>query len=235
MRFMRRLALLVLAAAVVLAVAGAALAGPLDPQLHKRAVDVQRAKTLLMKRSDLPAGFVDKGPQKNTGPTPDIPCKQPNLHALVMTADVSSHEFARSRAGSFAEASAEVSFFVRAAQAQTAVAAVTSPRIGRCLKTFVLESAKKSTNGQMNIVSVRLVPLSESVADMRAKFWDMFLTFKAHGLVFRDELVLGYFRRGRVVSMLMLNSLNGLTEDEAKNISARLTFRLESLPKSAVR
>ena len=232
---MRRVVLLALAAAIALAVAAAALAGPLDPQLHKRAVDVRRAKTLIMKRGDLPAGFVDKGPQKDTGPTPDIPCSQPNLHALVMTADVSSHEFARSRAGSFAEVSSEVSFFIHAAQAQKAVTAVTSPRIGRCLKKFVVESATKSTNGQMDIVSVRLVPLSESVADMRAKFWDMFLTFKAHGLLFRDELVLGYFRRGRVVSMVMLNSLNGLTEEEAKAISERLTLRLESLPKPVVR
>jgi hypothetical protein len=32
----------------------------------------------------------------------------------------------------------------------------------------------------------------------------------------------------------MLNSINGLTEDEAKNISATLTRRLALLPKSAV-
>jgi hypothetical protein len=47
-------------------------------------------------------------------------------------------------------------------------------------------------------------------------------------------MALAYLRRGRVVSFLMLNSLNGLTEEDAKNISEALTRRLFSLPKSAV-
>lgn len=235
MQLMRRVALLALTAAVALAVAAVALAGPKDPQLHKRAADVERAKTLIVKQSDLPAGFVDKGPQKNgSGPTPNLPCAEPNLHALVMTADVSSHNFVRTRSLSSAEVSSEASFFIRSAQAEKAVAVITSPKIGRCLKTFLLESVKKSTNGEMKIVSVRVVPISETVKDMHAKLWDMFLRFKVHGVVFRDELVLGYFRRGRAVSMVMLNSLNGLTEQEASGISAALTRRLEQLPSSAV-
>jgi hypothetical protein len=231
----RRLALLALSAAVALAVVAVAFAGPKDPRLHRRAADVKRAKTLVMKLRDLPAGFVDKGRQKgNSGPTPDIPCSEPNLHALVMTAEVSSHDFARNRALTAAEASSEATFFVRSAQAERAVAAVTSTKIGRCIKKFVVQSAQKSTNGQMKIVSVRLVPLSETVKDMHARIWDMFLTFKVNGARFRDELVLAYFRRGRVVSMVMLNSLNGLTEAEAAGISAALTRRLERLPKSVV-
>lgn len=121
MRRVRRLALLTVAAAVVLALAAAAFAGPRDPRVHKRPADVRWAKTLILKLRDLPAGFVDKGPQKDdSGPTPPG-CKEPNLHALVETADVSSHNFERNRA-SFAEALSETSFFLRPAQAQTAVA-----------------------------------------------------------------------------------------------------------------
>lgn len=187
-----------------------------------------------MRIRDLPAGFVDKGKQKNSGPTPNLPCKEPNLHALVMTADVGSHDFVRARTGSYAEATSEATFFLRAAQAQRAVAAVTSNRIGRCLKTFVLKSVNKSAGGKFTIVSARLVPISENVGDMHARLWDMFLTFKVHGLLFRDELVLAYFRRGRVVSNLMLNSLNGVTQDEAKSISEKMTLRLDLLPKSVI-
>jgi hypothetical protein len=69
---------------------------------------------------------------------------------------------------------------------------------------------------------------------MHDKFWDILVTFKAHGLVFHDEFVLASLRRGRVVSNLMLNSLNGLTESEAQSISERLTRRLALLPKSVV-
>jgi hypothetical protein len=112
---------------------------------------------------------------------------------------------------------------------------VTSPKIGRCLKKFVVKDASKNTNGQMKIVSVRLVPITETIGDLHAKLWDMFLTFKAHGMRFRDELVLAYFRRGRVVSMVTLDSLNGLTKQEASSISAALTRRLAQLPKSVVR
>jgi hypothetical protein len=230
----RRVLLLALAAAVMLAVATVALAGPNDPQLHKRPADVTRAKTLIMSLRDLPSGFVDKGPVKNQSSTTPPGCSEPNLHALVMTADVSSHKFVRTRAGSYAEVASEASFFLSPAQAQTAVAAVTTSKIGRCLKEAVIEGAKKSSGGAMTIVSAHVVPLSESVADMHDKFWDVLVTFKAHGLVFRDELVLAYLRRGRVVSNLVLNSLNGLTESEAQSISERLTRRLALLPKSVV-
>jgi hypothetical protein len=232
----RKLALVILAVAVALTAVAAALAGPKDPQLHKSAADVQLAKTLILKLHDLPAGFVDKGPQKNSGPTPNLPsCPQPNLHALVMTADVSSHNFVREHTGAYAETSSEASFFLNAAQATKAVAAVTSKKMGPCLKQAVIKSATKSSNGAMTVVSAHVTPISESVVDLRFKLWDVLLTFKVNGHLFHDELVLAYFRRSRVVSALMVNSLNGLTENESKGISEKMTFRLESLPKSAVR
>ena len=56
----RKVTLVVLAVAVALAAAAAALAGPKDPQLHKRAADVRLAKRLIISLHDLPAGFVDK-------------------------------------------------------------------------------------------------------------------------------------------------------------------------------
>ncbi len=63
----RRFALVLLTVGVALAATAAALAGSKDPQLHKRAADVRLAKSLILKRADLPAGFVDKGPEKNSG------------------------------------------------------------------------------------------------------------------------------------------------------------------------
>lgn len=120
------------------------------------------------------------------------------------------------------------------AQAVKAVTAETNRKLGTCLKEAVIKSATKSSHGALKVVSAHVTPLSESVGDLRARFWDILVTFKAHGLLFHDELVLAYFRRGRVVSALMVNSLNGLTEEESKNISEMLTVRLESLPKSVV-
>jgi hypothetical protein len=231
----RRVALVALSLGVALTAAAAALAGPNDPQLHKRAADVRLAKSLILKRADLPAGFVDKGRQRNSGPTPDLPCREPNLHALVMTADVSSHDFVRQHTGAYAETSSGASFFLREAQAAKAIAAVTNGKLAACLKEAVIKSATKSSNGALTVVSAHVTPISESVADLRVKLWDILVAFKVQGHVLHDELVLAYFRRGRVVSALMVNSLNGLTEGESKNISQTLTIRLESLPKSAVR
>jgi len=230
----RRVAVLTLVTTVILAAAAAAFAGPRDPRVHKRPVDVRMAKTLLLRHGDLPAGFVDKGPQKNdSGPVPPG-CEEPDLHALIETADVSSHEFDRTRTGGFAEASSEVSFFLRPAQAQRAVAASTSSKLTSCVKRVIVASAKKSSGGAMTVVSTRLVPITETVRDLHTKIWDIFVTFKARGLLFHDEMALAYLRRGRVVSFLMLNSFNGLTEEDAKNISEALTLRLFSLPESAV-
>jgi hypothetical protein len=222
----RRVVLFTLVAAVMLAAAAAAFAGPRDPRVHKRPVDVSRAKALVLKHSDLPAGFVDKGPQKNdSGPVPPG-CQEPDLHALIVTADVSSHEFDRTGSGGFAAALSEVSFFLTPAQAQRAVAASTSSKLTRCVKKVIVASAKKSSGGLMTIVSTRLVPITETVRDLHTKIWDIFVTFKARGLLFRDEMALAYLRRGRVVSFLMLNSLNGLTEEDSKNIAEALTLRL---------
>jgi len=230
----RRFALVALSLCVALIAAAAALAGPNDPQLHKRAADVRLAKTLILKHSDLPAGFVDKGPQKNSGPTPDVGCRQPNLHALVMTADVSSHKFVREHPGAYAETASEASFFRSATQARKAVSAVTNKKMGSCLKRAFIKSATKSSHGTLKVVSARVTPISESVVDLRIKLWDILVAFKVNGRLFHDELVLAYFRRSRVVSSLMVNSLNGLTENESKSISEKMTFRLESLPKPAV-
>ena len=232
---MCRLALLALTVGVALAGTTAALAGPRDPQLHKRAADVRLAKSLILKRADLPAAFVDNGPQKSSGPTPDLPCPEPNLHALVMTADASSHNFVRKHPGAYAETATGASFFLRAAQAERAVAAITSKKMGPCLKQAVIKGASKGANGTLKVVAAHATPISESVVDMHIKLWDILVTFSMKGHVVRDEVVLGFFRRGRVVSTLLVNSLNGLTENESKNISEKMTFRLESLPKSVVR
>jgi hypothetical protein len=183
----------------------------------------------------LPAGFVDNGPQKSSGPTPDLPCPEPNLHALVMTADASSHNFVRKHPGAYAETATGASFFLRAAQAERAVAAITSKKMGPCLKQAVIKGASKGANGTLKVVAAHATPISESVVDMHIKLWDILVTFSMKGHVVRDEVVLGFFRRGRVVSTLLVNSLNGLTENESKNISEKMTFRLESLPKSVVR
>lgn len=232
---MCRLALLALTVGVALAGTTAALAGPRDPQLHTLAADVRLAKSLILKRADLPAGFVDNGPQKSSGPTPDLPCPEPNLHALVMTADASSHNFVRKHPGAYAETATGASFFLRAAQAERAVAAITSKKMGPCLKQAVIKGASKGANGTLKVVAAHATPISESVVDMHIKLWDILVTFSVKGHVVRDEVVLGFFRRGRVVSTLLVNSLNGLTENESKNISEKMTFRLESLPKSVVR
>src|SRR4029078_8642237 len=123
-----RIALVLLSVGVALAAAAAAFAGSKEPHLHKRAADVRLATSLILKRADLPAGFVDNGPQKSSGPTPDLPCPQPNLHALVISGDASRHHFVPKHPGAYAETATGASFFLRAAQAERAVAAITSKK-----------------------------------------------------------------------------------------------------------
>lgn len=214
--------------------AATAAAGPNDPQLHAVAADVKMAKTLIVARRDLPSGFVDKGPQKNTGATPDLPCSEPDMHALVMTADVSSHDYTRTSSGSYAEVESEGAFFRSAADAEKMVGVMMNGKLGSCLKRGFDTGLTSSSKGAAKVVSSRLVPFSESVGNLHVRMWDIFVTFEARGLQFRDELVLGFYRRGRVVSSLLMDSLAGLTENDAKNISETLTLRLEALPSSAV-
>ena len=75
---------------------------------------------------------------------------------------------------------------------------MTTNKIGLCLKKVVVNSVNKSANGKFKIVAAHLIPLSSSIRDLHTKIWDMFVTFKVRGLLFRDEFVLAFLRRGRV-------------------------------------
>lgn len=214
--------------------AATALAGPNDPQLRPRTADVKLAKTLVLSRSELPGGFVDKGPQKQTSVAPNVPCAEPNLHALVMTADVNSHRFVRSRTGSYAELDFEGTFFRHPADAEKAVGSMMSKAIGSCLKGYVVAGFDKGAKGKAKIVSTHVTPLSEAIGDLHVRMWDLNLAFQVRGITLRAELVLAFYRRGRVVSSMMMDTLGGLSELEAKDVSESVTVRLEALPPSAV-
>ena len=61
--------------------------------------------------------------------------------------------------------------------ANYAVAAVTSKKMGPCLKQAVIKGASKGANGALTVVAAHATPISESVVDMHIKLWDILVTF----------------------------------------------------------
>ena len=74
--------------------AGAATADHLDPQERLRASDQKRASAMVVRRTDLPAGF---GPERTSGLEPHFGCRALDESDLVLTARATSpywaHEY----------------------------------------------------------------------------------------------------------------------------------------------
>ena len=220
--------------ALIMIVPTLALAGrsPKDPQLQPRAADIKLAKSLLVTRSDLPAGFIDKGAQGSGNGSAGEPGCIPSLHSLAATADVNGHTFDRN--GSEDSISSGATFFLTSQQAGTAIAAVSNVKTGRCLKTVLISQLHKSLGNKVTL-KVRVVPLAVSSGEFRLTAWDVILTMKAKGRTIGGELLVAFYRRGRVVSNLDISTFGGLTSADAAKLSKAVATRLLQLPASAVR
>jgi hypothetical protein len=208
----------------------ASAASPRDPVLHKRPADVALAKRLLLAKTDLPAGFRDAGPDRS-GSNSNVDCKgvvQPDLHRLVMTADVSSHDFERTDpVDGFTQVRTEATLFMNAAEAEASIAwLVKLPKatLERCFATAVRAGLPKTAK----TAGFHLTVVHRASGELHRDIWQLQMRFERSGVWFPVELVIGGYRRGRALEMLMVVNAAGeldpaLMAELSDTVSARLT------------
>jgi hypothetical protein len=209
--------------------AGAYARSPKDPTLRSRPGDVALAKSLLLGKADLPADFRDTGPD-HSGSGPNVDCNgvvQPDLHRLVMTADVTSHDFERTDPLSgFTQLSTEATLFVNAAEAQASIAwliALPKAKLQSCFAAAVRAGLPKATK----TAGFHLTTLRRSIGQLRLYVWEVQLRFERSGTWTPIDFVMAGYHRGRALEMLMIvNAGGGLDPAFVTNLSRTLTARL---------
>jgi hypothetical protein len=170
---------LALAACLAGSASAAAAGSPKDPTLHRVAADVALAKTLLLGKRDLPAGFRDAGPDTSGNGSDDV-CKgvvEPDLHRLVMQADVTSHDFQLTDAATgFTQVSTEATLFRSAREATASMAWFTSlpkSKLQTCFEAAFRAGLPKAAKTQ----GFRLQVTRRTISDLHLGIWEMGLRF----------------------------------------------------------
>ena len=230
----RCIVVLLAALACVAGVATSAAAGsPKDPTLQRVAADVALAKTFLIAKRDLPAGFRDAGPDTSGNGSDDI-CKgvvQPDLHRLVMHADETSHDFQRTdTVTGFTQLSTEATLFGSAREATASMAWFSSlpkSKLQACFQAAFRAGLPKSakTSGFTLDVTHR------TVSDLHLGIWEMGLRLQKNGSWIPVDFVIASYRRGRVIEMLLaVNAGGGLDPSLMRTLSETITIRLLRAP-----
>ncbi len=219
--------------ALAVCVAGSGSVGPprspKDPTLQRVGADVPLAKTHLLGKRDLPAGFRDTGPDTSGNGSDDV-CKgvvEPDLHRLVMQADVTSHDFELTDAATgFTQVSTEATLFRTAREATASMAWFTSlpkAKLQACFEAASRAGLPKSAKTQ----GFRLDVTRRTNSDLHLGFREMGLRFQKNGAWIPVDFAIACYRRGRALEMLMaVNAGGGLDPTLMRTISETITTRL---------
>ena len=139
---MRRLLLVVLASLVLagtaLALAGAALADPLDPKVRYNAADQARANAALLKQSDLGTAWANHStPTPSSLKAPICPSLRPNYSKLTVTGHAES-VFENGNGG--IQVVSDVEVWKTAKQAEQHLNALLKPALPKCIQYSFLKS-----------------------------------------------------------------------------------------------
>jgi hypothetical protein len=146
-----------IAAAVAgLAFAGVALASAGQPKHDFKPAEQALAKSIILKPSDLPAGFKATPAKPSSGDTPHCKGFNPDNSALTLRGEATSPDFNGPQSG-LPLISSNAAVFLSAAQAQTAYSSVARQGLLNCLVAQIQSSASKTT---------KFVPVSQKLAPL---------------------------------------------------------------------
>ncbi|HEY7732892.1 MAG TPA: hypothetical protein VH950_18590 [Gaiellaceae bacterium] len=187
------------ACVLVLLTASAALAANGDPQRRITAADQAKARSMLLRASDLTDGFASK-PSSTSGGGPG--CAALDESDLTLTGDASSPDFTRSGAG-YVSVGSSAQLYRSVTDANASWRRGTSARALSCIAGYFRKLARKDAAG-MRFVSVRRLDFP-AVAPLTARFRVVFSAPAAGGSlrVYFEVVVL---QRGRAQVSLLFGS-----------------------------
>jgi hypothetical protein len=211
----RLLGLMVLAAAVAVP---AALASNGDPQKRLTKADQAKARAIVLRRSDFPAGWVGKPNTNTSQDNPRCSTYNPDQSDLVETGDVDSPDFTRAD-GSFVSSS--VGIFKTAAMAKTGYARVARPELASCFGELFKKGAAPA---KVQLLHVGALPFRR-LRD-RANAYRLTANVTLQGTTIPVAIDIVTFNRGRVdAAMIFLGIRGPLQSSFEQSLAARVAAR----------
>jgi hypothetical protein len=215
------LLLIVAAAALVWAAVAAGAAG--DPRKAFTAADQAYARSMLLRRADLPGRPASWHARKTDFGQPNPPCfvQHHSLAALTETGEAGFEYGVAGGAG--VESDAHV--FSTAPQAARAFAVVSTPGLARCFGATLAAQARKSLRAAtVRLGAIRPIALRSSVAARAYRV--PILLRSARGKATLDLVVVNA-QRGRALAALSFVGPGGLWTDAlVRGLTARAAARL---------
>jgi hypothetical protein len=203
---MKRFALLGISLIALTVTSTAAARSPHDPKLRPNAADVRVAKSLLLQKSTLGAGFVDQGIDKSSDPHNFCSSFDPDESQLTDTADVTGHTFYNKSAG--VTISSEASLALTAKEADAEFNLLRNPKVGGCLVSAIKRGA---TASKVNVTVVKVEPIQLAVNGLRMDGWDVLMRVKSGSDTIPFEAVIFAYHRGRATSVLSVITPSTMT------------------------
>jgi hypothetical protein len=194
----RRLVALLLALAVALAGATAGLAGKGDPQRAITKADQAKAKAMLLRRTDLAAGFR----ATPASPDPDWYCAALDESDLTLTGDAETPQWTKQQPGVFFVAGSTAQLYRTNAQAQASWRRGTSTAGEKCVRVLLDKELAKSGLHIRSLTRMSFPRLSAQTAAYRLVIEST--TQTAAPALYGDLVVQ---QRGRAQTSVMVFSL----------------------------
>jgi hypothetical protein len=199
----RRLAFVLLAAAVLTGTAVAARKDPRDPQKRFNAQDQAWARAIRIQRADLGAGDwrVEPTQDKNDDRNAPAGCKNPDLSDLVMTGEADNPDFSRN--GSYVGSGSEVWSSER--HAALSWQRNTNVPLTKCL-TAALKQGVADAGGNVKVTVLSSGPISIGKLAPRQLTYSLRFRVQGPAATLTGRLSFYVFSRGRAAGMVMLMS-----------------------------
>lgn len=182
--------------ALALVVTGVALAAKGDPKKHHTTADMSRARSVVLRTGDLPAGWKSAPASPNSGG--NLHCRgfDPDESDLTETGKADSPEFSRS----LAFISSSAALYLTAAQAHAAWNRVVKPGLLTCLESLFEQGA--SSGGTTTKVSAKGALPFPKLAPRTAAFRIAFKT-KSSSLTLKGDVDVVLLGRGRIDAVML--------------------------------
>jgi hypothetical protein len=205
-------------AALAAVVVPAALGADGEPQKRLTKADQAKARAIVLRRSDFPAGWVAKPNTTTSQDTPRCSTYNPDQSDLIETGDVDSPDFTRAD-GSFVSGS--VGIFKTATMAKTGYARVARPQLASC---FAELFAKGAAPAKVQVLHVGPLPFRR-LGD-RSNAYRLTANVTLQGTTIPVAIDIVTFNRGRVdVAMILLGIRGPLPVSLEQSLAGKLAAR----------
>jgi hypothetical protein len=204
---------------IVLACAGSALAASREPQKQHNALDMAKARSVVLRTADFGAGWKASPSNSSAGGTPRCKDFEPDESDLVETGSADSPDFQRSQR----YVSSSAGLFKTAGQAQTSWNRVVKPGLLRCLGSIF---EKGATSRGVTTKILTKGTLSFPKLAPRAAAYRLTFSAASQGVTLKGAVDLILLGKGRIDAVMISVSFGKPPLADEQRLAALMAHRL---------